>query len=231
MSNDLDVPLCDDEPDQLTQSAHHEAGHVVADVGLLGEFCYDVRAFAQPMLTYDRRDRPLTVMGLSQTSFGNQPPEWTVQDLLYRPEAARSKFARAVNRVFSAAAGPFAQAELLGDGDLFDEVCFPDGGEGDLEHADDALLPFFADDVERWDVLGRIWCRTARIMRRSAVWAAVEAVADELIRLGGREPLDGDIVHKIINLRRRSLRTEPIIRVTWNGEINRSLIDAPLPVT
>lgn len=220
-------PIDSVEFSELEQSAYHEAGHVVADVGLLGEFCYDVRAFAQPTLTYDRRNRPMTVMGLCQTSFGNQPAEWTVQSLIQRPEGGPNAFARAVNRVFGAAAGPFAQAELLGEGDLFDEVCFPGGGDGDLEHAHDALVPFFADDVERWSVLGRIWCSTVEIMRQPKVWAAVEDVADELVKLGGREPLDGEIVHAIIgrHIREKRLRTAPIVRVKWSGVVNTSLLD------
>lgn len=228
-SDVLSAPILidSDEPNQLVQSAYHEAGHVVADVGLLGELCYDVRAFAQPTLTYDRRNRPMTVMGLCQTSFGNQPAEWTVQGLIQFPEGGPSAFARAVNRVFSAAAGPFAQAELLGDGELFDEVCFPDGGDGDLEHAHDALLPFFADEVERWGVLGRIWCSTRKIMRQPKVWAAVEDVAVELVALAGREPLDGDIVHDIIghHLHEKRLRVTPIVRVKWSGVVNASILD------
>lgn len=101
-----------DEPNQLVQSAYHEPGHVVADVGLLGEFCSDVRAFAQPTLTYDRPNRPMTVMRLCQTS---------------------------------------------------------------------------------------------------------------------REPLDGDIAQAIVgrHLRKKRLRVTPIVRVTWCGVVNASILDAP----
>lgn len=220
------TPIDSVDHGELVRSAFHEAGHAVAHVGLLGEVCYEVSAFAEPTLTYDDRGRAMTVMGLCQTSFGNQPPELTVQELLYCPERAPRAFARAVNRVFSCAAGPFAQAELLGDGDLFDEVFFPDGGDGDLKHAHDALLPFFAYEIERWDVLGRIWCRTREIMRQPKVWAAVEDVACELIGLEGRQALDGEIVHAIIgcDLHGRSLRMRPIIPAKWDGEVNLSLI-------
>lgn len=226
MSRHIAAPFVasDDEPNQLTQSAYHEAGHAVAHVGLLGEVCYDVRAFAEPTLTYDDRGRAMTVMGLCQTSFGSQPPELTVQDLLDRPERAPIAFARAINRVFSCAAGPFAQAELVGGDDLFDE----DGGDGDLEHAQDALLSFYEDEGERWDVLDHVWRRTRDIMRRPQVWAAVEAVASQLIALGGREALDGDIVHRIVerHLGRRRFRTTAIIPVKWDGSVNRTLLSA-----
>ncbi|HYD86230.1 MAG TPA: hypothetical protein VEA80_02035 [Vitreimonas sp.] len=222
------IPIDSIEPGELERSAFHEAGHAVANVGLLGHICYDVRAFAEPTLTYDDRARALTVMGLCQTSFGNQPAELTVQSLIENPDNGAMAFARAVNRAFIAAAGPFAQAELLGDGDLFDDVCFPDGGDGDLEHAHDALLPFYKDEAKRWDVLDRVWCRTRDIMRRPQVWAAVEAVAAQLIELGGREPLDGDIVERIVEryLRRRRLRTTAIIPVKWDGSVNTSILEA-----
>jgi hypothetical protein len=218
----------DVEPGELVQSAYHEAGHAVADVGLLGERCYDVHAFVRPTLTHDRRGRPITVMGLCQTSFGSQPAALTVQSLIQNPDNGPNAFARAVNRAFGAAAGPFAQADLLGDGHFFDALCFPDGGDGDRDHAHEALLPFFADDAERGDVLDHIWCSAGEIMRRPKVWAAVEAVAGQLIELGGREPLDGDVVHGIIErcLRRTRLRTTAIIPVKWDGNVNRSLLEA-----
>lgn len=219
-------PATGDVP-ELHRTAYHEAGHVVADVGLMGEFCYQVCAFSQPTLVHDRRDRAQTVLGLCETTFANQPATLTVQSLKHCPEMAPMAFARAVNRVICLAAGPFAEAEFLGEGDWFDETDFPIGGEGDLEQAHEALLPFFEDEIERWQALGKIWCRTPNVMRRPNVWAAVESVANALIELDGRGPLSGDVAEQLIkrHLRRRKLRTTPIIKVKWQGRINTLLLD------
>lgn len=49
------------EPNELSRSAYHEAGHAVAHVGLLGEYCYDVQVFAEPRTIVDRKGRPAPV--------------------------------------------------------------------------------------------------------------------------------------------------------------------------
>ncbi|MBX3429728.1 MAG: hypothetical protein KF779_09115 [Hyphomonadaceae bacterium] len=214
------------EPDQLTRSAYHEAGHAVADVGLFGARCFDVRAFAQPTLVHDRHNRPLTVLGLCQTSFGSQSAEMIARDLIQHPQKRASRFAQAVNRVFSIGAGPFAQVELLGCGDEFDEINFPMSGSTDMEDADDALRPFFENEQKRCSAAGSIWHSTREIMRQPNVWAAVEDVADELVKLDGRAPLNGELVHSIIgrHLPLGQFCQTPIVRVEWNGKINRSLM-------
>jgi len=219
----------DTEPDQLSRTAYHEAGHAVAHVGLLGEHCYDVQAFAEPRTVLDRKGRLSTVFGLCQTSLSNQPPALTIQGLDHCPELTRLAFVRAVNAAFASAAGPFAEAVLLGEDRDFDESTFPSGGEGDLESAYNALLPFYEDGQQRWYALHQIWCETWKIMLRPKVWAAVEEIASSLIALGGNAPLDGNAVHHIVDafLPSREILWQPILRgVKWNGKINRSWLVA-----
>lgn len=144
---------------QLERSAYHEAGHAVVAY-VLGQPVTDIATVLDP----ENLGRCL------YAELRDFDPD------LPRPYGGPQDEGVAERQILSYLAGPIAESTLTGEKDWRKT-----GGNGDIPRAVD-LAMYLTGDIKRTEAyLKRLWLQTEELITDPGNWAAIEALAAELV--------------------------------------------------
>lgn len=158
---------------QLERSAYHEAGHAVATY-VLGQPVTDIAVVLDPA----------NLGRCLYAELRNFDPD------LPRPYGGPQAPGAADRQILTYLAGPIAESALTGEKDWRKT-----GGNGDIPRAIDLAMYLTGDIKKTESYLERLWLQTEGIVTNPENWAAIEALAAELVE---HHQVDGERARMIV---------------------------------